>query len=66
MATTYRVSFDVVIADGDPRKWIPAAVSDGLEDGEEAFNWEFEELDSEECDGQPDEAQEWESFDPDC
>ena len=41
-------------------------MSDGLEDGEEAFNWEFEELDSEDSDGQPDEAQEWESFDPDC
>lgn len=25
-----------------------------------------DEMSREECDGQPDEAQEWESFDPDC
>lgn len=25
-----------------------------------------ERFDTDECDGQPDEAQEWESFDPDC
>jgi hypothetical protein len=45
MATTYRVSFDIVIENGHPRKWIPDAVYQGLEDGEDVFNWEFREID---------------------
>ena len=44
MATTYRVSFDIVINEGHPRKWIPNAVCSGLEVGEYIFNWDFQEI----------------------
>lgn len=41
----YRVTFDLVLNDeaGHPRKWVPDAVYQGLEAGEDISNWEFTE-----------------------
>jgi len=44
MATTYRVSFDIVLNEGHPRKWVPDAICQGLENGEDIFNWDFQEI----------------------
>lgn len=42
----YKVSFEVIIDENQshPRKWVPEAIAANLDDGEEAFNWEFEEV----------------------
>lgn len=47
MATTYRVTFDIVLKEGHPRKWIPDTVSQGLEEGEDILNWDFREITTE-------------------
>lgn len=42
----YRITFEIELNDeaGHPRKWVPDAVCQGLEKGEDVLNWEFEEL----------------------
>lgn len=41
---TYKVSFEVTLEGSHPRKWIPDTIQQGLENGETAGNWEFEEV----------------------
>ena len=45
---TYRVSFEITLNSGHPRKWIPDAVFQGLEEGEDIDNWNFEEVEKDE------------------
>lgn len=40
----YRVTFDITLNSGHPRKWIPDTVSQGLETGEDVTDWDFVEL----------------------
>lgn len=42
----YRITFEIEVkADSShPRKWVPDAVCEALEAGEDALSWEFEEL----------------------
>lgn len=42
--TQYRVTFDITLNSGHPRKWVPDAVSQGLEPGEDVTDWQFVEL----------------------
>lgn len=46
MAKRYRISFEITLNDnaGHPRKWVPDAVCQGLEEGEDIYSWGFEEL----------------------
>lgn len=46
---TYRVTFTLALTDGaaHPRKWVPDTIDQGLEKGEVADNWEFEEVPAE-------------------
>lgn len=48
--TTYRVSFEITVNSGHPRKWIPDAVFQGLEEGEDCDNWNFEEVETKDAD----------------
>ena len=42
----YRITFEIELNDeaGHPRKWVPEAVCQGLEPGEDILEWQFEEL----------------------
>lgn len=42
----YKVTFEVIIGEdhSHPRKWVPESIAAQLSDGEEAYNWDFEEL----------------------
>lgn len=42
----YRITFDIELNDdaGHPRKWVPDAVCQGLETGEDITDWTFVEL----------------------
>ena len=42
--TRYKVSFEIEVNEGHPRKWIPETVAQGLEAGEDIDNWTFEEM----------------------
>ena len=46
MSKRYKVSFEIVLDDttSHPRKWVPEAVWANLTDGEDIYNWGFEEL----------------------
>ncbi len=44
----YKVEMIVEVNEGHPRKWIPDAVSAGLEDGEDILEWSIEEIDDQE------------------
>jgi hypothetical protein len=43
---TYRISFDLIVEDGHPRKWVPDAIWANLnpDAGEDCDNWTFEEV----------------------
>jgi len=45
---TYRVSFDLIVEEGHPRKWVPDAVWTNLNpaQGEDCDNWVFEEVET--------------------
>lgn len=40
----YKVSFEIEVNEGHPRKWIPDTIVQGLEPGEDIDNWIFEEI----------------------
>ena len=42
----YRITFEIELNEeaGHPRKWVPDAVCQGLEPGEDILDWKFEEL----------------------
>lgn len=41
---TWRVTFDITLNSGHPRKWVPDAIYPSLEPGEDIDNWQFEEV----------------------
>lgn len=42
----YKVSFELVLAEGNPRKWLAETISDALDtnEGEDILNMEIEEV----------------------
>ncbi len=41
---TFKVTFEITVTEGHPRKWVPEAVGDALQTGEFTDNWVFEEI----------------------
>lgn len=40
----YRVTFEVTVNEGHPRKWVPDALTECLQPGEDIDNYVFEEI----------------------